>query len=388
MKRIVTVFHTTHGVTVGNANRISRMNLLENNYCLIILTNNPEFVRRVCPKSKVIRVGDTSKSFFGQKRLWLLAGVKLLSIKFDLLFAVFPDSPVAFFKRGRPFLCHIHQSHEIIGIGENVSKGIKGIIKKIFFLANACLLIKGIKMADYNFTVSRQLKEFFIKKGIKKSRIEYLPHGVDTNIFNNDKVKKTKLLDHISPEVFVMTYTGWVGEKRGLSLMLDGLLLIKKRFENIHLVVVGAGESYIKLIKQYALDNNLVDNISIFGSVEYSEIPKFLKATDVCLSFLEVNASYSMSPPQKIFEYFAMGKPVIANKIPTHTDYITDSYNGIIINDLEPIQFANRIIELINEKERLDEMGKNALNYSKEYNMKIIEKKLLSKIDELLVRSK
>jgi len=381
MYKVLTVFFTTHADSVGNAYRINRLKALSRFFELTVITNQNDFLRGLLNTCNIVEIGLDYQGVLKIKDAFKLR-VMIKENEFDLLYFFHNDSVIAYFS-DKPLLCEIHQSHEIIGVGDSKQKGIRAFIRQKIFVFNAAVIIRGIKKASFNFVVSERLKIFFVKRGVDKSRIAYLPHGVDTESFNSREVVRPAFLSHIPKDHFIMVYTGWVGENRGLGMMLDGLALIKEQTTNIHLVIVGCQNEYINTINQFSKDHNLVDNISVFGRLGYSEIPGIISIADVCLSFLEVNETYSMSPPQKIFEYFAMGKAVIGNKIPTHNDYITDGYNGKIINDLNPVEFANAIMNLI-ETGDYKTLGNNALDYSKRYDMRNINKELISKIKELI----
>jgi len=140
----------------------------------------------------------------------------------------------------------------------------------------------------------------------------------------------------------------------------------------------------VSKINQIAVSLNVLNNLTIIGRVDHSLIPAYLQKAHVCLSFLEVNKTYSLSPPQKIFEYFAMGKPVIANNIPTHTEYIQNGYNGYVI-DMDPAQFKQAVMRLCNSRRQYKQMSRNCIEYSKKYDIRIVENRLVSKIDSLIL---
>jgi glycosyltransferase involved in cell wall biosynthesis len=380
---VVALFFSSHADSVGNAYRFNRMLLLSKNLKLIIVTNIPEVLSSRLPQAKIIKTQDLHYNGV----LGMRGALKIKSILDNLEYAVLyyfhNDAVIAFFD-SHPKICEIHQSHEIIGLNNGLRPGMKGKLKKLLFHFRAFLLIKGVKRARYIFAVSPQLKELFIKKGTNHNKIEYLPQGVNTALFNPENVEKSKILQSVPADRFVMVYTGWVSENRGLKIMLEGLRAIQKQAHRIHLVIAGCEEEYIQKINNFASAHHLEENLSVFGRLSYDEMPKLIARANVCLSFLEANPSYSMSPPQKIFEYFAMGKPVIANKIPTHTDYITDGYNGRIIENLEVNEFAKVILDVMKDDLMYKDLCNNALKYSEKFDMKHIGKRLLSKIEMLI----
>ena len=67
--------------------------------------------------------------------------------------------------------------------------------------------------------------------------------------------------------------------------------------------------------------------------------------SDVCLSFLDDVPAHHLSPPQKILEYFAAGKPVICNKIRTHELLVNHGVNGFIL-EKNPKEMSEIILKL------------------------------------------
>lgn len=87
----------------------------------------------------------------------------------------------------------------------------------------------------------------------------------------------------------------------------------------------------------------------------------------MCLSILEDYPAYRMSPPQKVIEYMASGKPVVANKIHTHSMLITDEYDGFLTNN-DPAEIADRILFLKSHPEIHRLMCINALKTASMYD--------------------
>ena len=382
--RIACVFRAPHADTTGIAMRISILRILAENYDLSVFTNQPDFVK-IHLACDVVYVPYVNISLFSNYLFWFRCFLRLFFFRFDLLFCFHDTSPVGIGSFHRPFLCYIVQSHEILGLNSTPDKSnVKTLIKRTTRKIHVKCILKGIRHAASCFVVFQPLKNFLIEQGIKREKLSYLPHGVNLSLFRNESPGVKKVDIGVTKKKFIIMYAGWVSEKRGLNLLLSGLAAIKEVTDDVHMVIIGCEENYIRKINQVAVDLNVLNNLTIIGRVDHSLIPAYLQKADVCLSFLEVNKTYSLSPPQKIFEYFAMGKPVIANNIPTHTEYIQNGYNGYII-DTDPAQFKQVVMRLYNNRGQYKQMSKNCIEYSKRYDIRIVENKLVSKIDNLIL---
>ncbi|MCX6821940.1 MAG: glycosyltransferase [Candidatus Aenigmarchaeota archaeon] len=383
-KTIVTVFFALNADTVGNAARISRYQWISTHYNLIVLTNHASLLKDKI-NGKIIYVPYVGLPIISIYLFWLICGIRLFFLKYDLLFLSFAEAPIAFFNFKKPFLCHIHQTHEILMASEKYKdKSIKNIILLNIHNIYTFLIIEGIKKADYSFVLSHQLIDFYAKKGVDKNRMEYLPNGANLKIFSETNQTSNNMMTIIPNNKFVMMYTGWVHEIRGLELMLSGTKEIIKIASDVFLVIIGADKEYIKKINMKLQEMNLSDNVIVMGRIDHAFIPSYLVKADVCLTFLEINETYCMCPPQKMYEYFAMGKPIIANRIPSHTDFITDGVNGFII-ELNVMEFKNAVLKLHDDKKLYELMSKNAKETSKLYDLEKINKKIGGKIDKLIL---
>ena len=118
--------------------------------------------------------------------------------------------------------------------------------------------------------------------------------------------------------------------------------------------------------------------------MDASLIPGILYYSDVCLSFLNADVpAYRVSPPQKVAEYFAAGKPVICNKIAPHEWLVDHGVNGFVL-DPDPLKIAEYILKLKNDKITYTKMSANAQETAKQHDIDKIYGKMIQKIKDAL----
>ena len=87
------------------------------------------------------------------------------------------------------------------------------------------------------------------------------------------------------------------------------------KFEKFVLFIVGEGDAYEDLVKikeKYHLNSNLI----LAGKQPYDIIPQFIAASDICILPAYPDEKIMQDiVPIKIFEYMAVGKPVITTKL-------------------------------------------------------------------------
>lgn len=64
-----------------------------------------------------------------------------------------------------------------------------------------------------------------------------------------------------------------------------------------------------------------LENVHLLGARPYAELPRYIKAFDVCTIPFNQNPSTWGTLPLKFFEYLAAGKPVIATDLPALADF-------------------------------------------------------------------
>lgn len=361
-QKIAAVFLTTHADTVGNASRISILDFFSQCFELIIYTNKVDFIKNSFDCVKVIGLDEklARNKIFHIKLLRTVAK-KINEEDVKAVFLTHDTAILAIWLK-HPVFQYTRQMHDIIGLSSK-RKPIQFIYDRI----NEFITLIGLRKSKANFVVSKPIYEYLTKK--KVPNLLLTPHGVKLKLFENPHITDfhKDIIRYKEENYFLVGYTGWVSKNRGLQLMLESIEHAVKKDNRIALIVAGCEEKYQNFIQAFAAEKNITDNILVYGRLDHSLIPGILHLSDICLSFLEVNPSYEMSPPQKVIEYFAAGKPVLANRIKTHELLITDRHNGLILNE-NVDEISDTIIMLRDNKEMLAELSANARATAKQYD--------------------
>jgi glycosyltransferase involved in cell wall biosynthesis len=181
----------------------------------------------------------------------------------------------------------------------------------------------------------------------------------------------------------VITYHGVVGEKKGILELIDSAEMLVKKFKNLVFLVIGDGyEPFLDLISQKKLKKYFI----FTGRVQYSEIPSYLKASDIDFSVLKPTKQYRVSIPTKIFEGMQAGIPFVGNaEFPAMQEIVKKYKAGILVNsDINEIVLV--LEKLIKDKKLRSELGRNGQQaISKEYNWENQAKLFIKFYDKILV---
>lgn len=116
-------------------------------------------------------------------------------------------------------------------------------------------------------------------------------------------------------------YAGNIGEGQGLHHILPALALALE--DTVHFRVIGAGGRLLQLEK--AIELAECTNISIESPIGRNELIKAYKRADVLFLHLNEYDAFLKVLPSKLFEYGALGKPILAGVAGTAASFI-DQY--------------------------------------------------------------
>jgi glycosyltransferase involved in cell wall biosynthesis len=165
--------------------------------------------------------------------------------------------------------------------------------------------------------------------------ITVIPCCADMDLFSMvtpiDKGESRKHLN-ISNDTFVVTYLGAVGT----WYMLDEMLLlfknIKAKWNNALFLFVTHSDPLFILDK--VRSHNISEKNILIREATRKEVPVFMKASDIAISFIQPFYSKLSSSPTKLGEIMAMGIPVITNSKVGDVHEIVNE-KGIVIESFD-----------------------------------------------------
>ncbi len=171
-----------------------------------------------------------------------------------------------------------------------------------------------LQVADVVFASSSTL--FEEKRAFNKNTY-YLPNVADADFFARARDAALPMPDDLKDLPHPMA--GFIGNITAYKLDFDLLYSVAQQKPDMPFVLigpVGRGDPSTDISKLRNLNN-----IFLLGERPYAELPRYVKAFDVCLIPYNQNESARGSLPMKFFEYLAAGKPVIATDLPTLAEF-------------------------------------------------------------------
>jgi glycosyltransferase involved in cell wall biosynthesis len=95
-------------------------------------------------------------------------------------------------------------------------------------------------------------------------------------------------------------------------------------------------------------------NVLFTGRVHYSDIPLYLAASDVGISYMPLGTPHQYQPPTKLIEYMMASMVAASNRTPAVDEILKDNVNGILFGESteEIAGGLRRSLELLSPQHR------------------------------------
>jgi len=160
------------------------------------------------------------------------------------------------------------------------------------------------------------LREYALRMGARPDKTCVIRAGIDHERFGSH-VDGTAVRRQygIAEHEKVLFFMGWLYQFSGLKEVLAELAKRGGEDLGVKLLIVGDGDAFEEL-QRMRTDLHLENCVTLAGKQPYEKIPEFIAAADVCLLPAYNNKVMRDIVPIKMYEYMAMGKPVIATRLP------------------------------------------------------------------------
>ncbi|WP_374079910.1 glycosyltransferase family 4 protein [Bdellovibrio bacteriovorus] len=240
------------------------------------------------------------------------------------------------------------------------------------------------KHAHRIVTVSNVLREDLIERGANPEKIVVYPNCIDPDIFNPalyaDREKETlRKRWGINKDDKVFTFVGTFGKWHGVRILAEAVReLYDKNADfldqnKVKFWMIGDGPElkvFTEILSGYLGRGTII----MTGLVPQREAALYLASSDVLLSphVNNPDGGRFFGSPTKLFEYMAMGKPVIASNLEQIGEALCDGAiwpavpneksDSILIAPGNSIELAQAMEWVIENGHAVQHLGRNARN--------------------------
>lgn len=243
-----------------------------------------------------------------------------------------------------------------------------------------CIISDFIYFFDNNYkkvkclAKSNLAKELLNKKGF--NNVETVGVGLDISRLENQVINKNEFIEELKKnkeqqDCKYLLYIGKIEKRRNILFLFD--MLSKNNNKDLKLIIVGNGDQkYKEKCFDYAKKIGVYDKIIYKEKIKQEEVSSLYKMADIFVLPTEYEI-FGMV----ILEAMYFGVPVITTLNGGSSTIITNNVDGIVC-DLNVSEWNKAINKLLNDKEFLEKISKNASNKIKQqYSWDILCDKFL-----------
>lgn len=214
--------------------------------------------------------------------------------------------------------------------------------------------IECVKKIDGLFVISKNLRDYYISKGVSESNIHIINMTVDPSRFEN--LKRTFTKDKY------IAYCGTVSNKKdGADQLIKAFALVARRYPDYKLYIIGNTQLHVDEVENIRLIQKLgiSDKVIFTGMVTADDMPQLLKNAQVLALNRPDNIQAKYGFPTKLGEYLLTGNPVVVTSVGNIPDFLVDGESAFLSPPNNPEKFAANICLAIENDVLARSVGEN-----------------------------
>jgi glycosyltransferase involved in cell wall biosynthesis len=207
---------------------------------------------------------------------------------------------------------------------------------------------------DHITAVSPELKDWFIAHGVRASKVDMVPAGIEPEMFDHPEPEKFRNQLPINGRPVVM-YTGVLNAFQRVDYLLRGFAVALGERPDAVLIMVSplVSEAHEREYKQLAQELGISGSIIWIAPHELADLPSYLALADVTV----VPRPECPGHPVKLLNYMLAGKPAVT--FAGSAKGVRHLHDAYIVPNHDFEGLGRGISTLLNDKALAAELGAN-----------------------------
>lgn len=217
-------------------------------------------------------------------------------------------------------------------------------------------------------------------------KVQTIHNGIDLKNFTiKESAAMNRHENGFEESDFVMVYSGRINKDKGVSELIDAMLLLKD-VPDIKLMIIGGSffgntdheNKFILQLKEKA--KTIQDRIVFTGFIPYENIPDYLQMADIAV----IPSIWNDPFPTTELEAQAMGLPIITTRRGGIPEEVTETNAILLETDEQFIEnLASSIRHLYEHPEKRKQMAAASLERSKLFDKETFAEKFFAALEDL-----
>jgi len=204
-------------------------------------------------------------------------------------------------------------------------------------------------------TVSGDFRSRLVRRGWPNERILVCPNAIDPGQFDITRIRPAERPERLGKDAFVVGYVGSFLPYHRLDMLLAVARRLSGNCPTAGWLLVGDGVERPR-IEALAADAGLRDRFWMPGRVAHESVPCYIAAMDAAV----LPNSATFNSPMKLFEYMAMGKAVVAPRVPAIAEVLRHGETGLLFEPGSADSLRGELERVIASPDLRLALGRNA----------------------------
>ncbi len=212
--------------------------------------------------------------------------------------------------------------------------------------------------------INQKLREFYLEgfPGLRQSEKAVIV------VAHDGATEPEKVISSLEPGTRpdkkpVIGYAGGLYPGKGIEIIVQ----LAQRLPDCLFRIAGGSEAEVNRWRSYCR----ADNLEFIGHLPHAAVREFLAGCDLLVAPYQTRVSSDPSgagdiaawmSPLKIFEYMAVGRPIVAARLPAIEEILTDWRNALLVEPDNIEAWVNAIKRLLGDRKLADHMSRQAQN--------------------------
>ena len=245
-----------------------------------------------------------------------------------------------------------------------------GMVNDGFFLR----LLRGMESIAYRYArrvtgISPGMLDAFRAKGLAGDKITLLPNPILRLVRPTTSLGAFRRAHALGPDDFLAVYSGNLGRKQGLDVLLDAAELVRDR--RLKILICGEGNQRAALEER--LRQRPLENVRLLPLLQEEEYAQLMADCDLTL-ITQQPGSGRFFLPSKLLASLSFAKPVlcVADEESDLVRLVSEGQIGCNVIPGQPAELAQTLERLANQPQRLRLWSDAARTFAERFRLETV----------------
>jgi glycosyltransferase involved in cell wall biosynthesis len=257
-------------------------------------------------------------------------------------------------------------------------------IKTKGYLSPAMRVVAGQAYRLVQSIAARQLNGFILAEDAYRRS---LPPTIKTCVVHNyPLLDRLDQFQGVAKTPDSLVYIGSISRNRGIFQLIDIVIKLKPCLPGIRLLLIGpfTDAQLERDVRSYIRQHSIEASVDIRGPIRNADAYLLVAECMVGLALLLPEPNFTTSLPTKMFEYMALGLPVVVSAFPLWEEIVNTHHVGASVDPTDTDRIAALLLDWLTHPDRYQELSGNARRAARHYSWQSESRTFLNFLSDIL----